>query len=922
MNAVRKDILALLVCERCKGAGEAGMRRCPECLRMCAGVSIDGVFCYFGLPITRFHISLRRARRVLDAFRIIGAIILGLGFLGLFAWQGVYGLGFARVSTVDFWTGGSYAASLLWLSVLSFGYLLYRVMRHAPRSDRMRQRRKIDERTRASDPGPETWSAVRGFRKKMKRDISRLYEGEALLSIEHAYRHADSEGAAAVDERHIFRALLRTAPVRMVFLRLGISAGALAGSFAWPRETPKGGSVGMPRMSPSAWRAVFRAYQESLSHREPFVQAIDLLAAVAGESPVVQAALFEKNVDARALMQVISWERMRARLRREYLRLAKAGSHHNKYGLDRAMTAVATPFLNTCGTDLTMQAAHGRLPACVGRDKELEEITRIVEAGRQHVLLVGDHGVGKVSLIEGIAERMVEGAVPPRLMDKRLVRVSVSELLSGATVSGAQERLIRIVREVSRAKNVVLFFDNIHELMGAADGDGAGMSLAETLSEYADGGRLILFATTTPEEYAKHMLHSALGGVFTQVIVREMNEDAAVEVLESKAGTVEYEHDVFFSYDALQSAAQLAKRFLRDAYLPESALTLLTESASMARKLRGQGQMVAKEDVAAVLAEKTGIPVGTVSGDESAKLLRLEEALHERVIGQDEAVSLVANALRRARAEIRQTSRPIAAFLFLGPTGVGKTELAKTIADVYFGGEDRMIRLDMSEFQDASAVERLLGQPGKQGTGLLTEAVRARPFSLILLDELEKADAGVLNIFLQVFDDGRLTDSTGRVIDFTNAILIATSNAGTAAVERDMAEGVAVETIRDRLIHGGLDEYYRPEFLNRFDAIVLFHSLSEGDIKRVAEKMLHGVSDDLSARGIALRVEDAALDALADAGFDPQFGARPMRRAIQEKIENPIAEMILSGTLERLDTVVVGDGAEVRIEHPYGHTAT
>ena len=286
--------------------------------------------------------------------------------------------------------------------------------------------------------------------------------------------------------------------------------------------------------------------------------------------------------------------------------------------------------------------------------------------------------------------------------------------------------------------------------------------------------------------------------------------------------------------------------------------------------------------------------------------MRLEEEMHKRVIGQDEAVNLVANALRRARAEIRSGARPIANFLFLGPTGVGKTELAKTIAEVYFGGEERMIRLDMSEYQDKTGIYRLIGAPGEKGTGILTEAARRSPFALLLLDEIEKADKDILNLFLQVMDDGRLTDSTGHVVDFTNIILIATSNAGTSYVQEQMRGGLSGDVIKDRLLHGELKQYFRPEFLNRFDGIVLFQPLDHAAIKKIAGLMLKRVAKDLDVKGIELAIKDEALEYFAQVGFDPEFGARPLRRTLQEKVENQLAELLLSGKLKRRDKVEIG----------------
>ena len=393
-----------------------------------------------------------------------------------------------------------------------------------------------------------------------------------------------------------------------------------------------------------------------------------------------------------------------------------------------------------------------------------------------------------------------------------------------------------------------------------------------------------------------------------------MTEDQAIQVVESKVGYAEYKHKVFFSYDAIEKAVKLSRKYIHELFLPGSALEIMTEAAAHTFSKKGANSLVSGEEVAQIVSEKTNIPVTTVSADESTKLMKLEEEMHKRVIGQEEAVDLVANALRRARAEIRSTNRPISNFLFMGPTGVGKTELAKTIAQVYFGGEEKIIRLDMSEYQEKESINRLIGMPGQKGTGVLTEAVRRAPFSLLLLDEVEKADRDILNLFLQVMDDGRLTDSTGHVYDFTNVIIIATTNAGTSYVQEQMRAGLSSDAIKDRLLHGELKQYFKPEFLNRFDGIVLFKPLTQADIKKVAALMLGRVSKDLEKKGILTEVTDGALDYLSQVGFDPEFGARPMRRAIQERIENKLAEMLLGGKLRRRDTVILGDGGEIRVK--------
>ncbi|MBI5467487.1 MAG: ATP-dependent Clp protease ATP-binding subunit, partial [Candidatus Kerfeldbacteria bacterium] len=396
-----------------------------------------------------------------------------------------------------------------------------------------------------------------------------------------------------------------------------------------------------------------------------------------------------------------------------------------------------------------------------------------------------------------------------------------------------------------------------------------------------------------------------------------MTPDEALVVLESRVGPLEARHNVFFTYDAIDRAIELARRYLHQRTLPGSALEVLEQAAVLAKKERGQKTLVMPEDVATIVSEEGHVKATAVTSQEQAKLLNLEQEMHQRVVGQDEAITAVANALRRARAELRDNKRPIANLLFLGPTGVGKTELAKTVAAVYFGSEEVMIRLDMSEYQDISSIHRLIGAPpGYAGTtnGFLTEAVRARPFSLVLLDELEKAHPDVLNIFLQVMDDGRLTDGSGRTIDFTNVIIIATSNAGTQHIQNRMRDGAGVETIKSELMSSELQQYFRPEFLNRFDSIVVFTPLSPIQVSKIVGLMIAEIANRLAARGITFRASAEAISELALSGFDPLYGARPLRRMVQEKVDNALAQFLLQGKLGRRDVAVLEPGGTIRVE--------
>jgi len=912
--------LNILICTTCHSTGNVNFRTCPECRGLSMGNAIRGKFLFWGFPLTRYHLALDKARRIFNKIRLVTVLILGLNFWFWFGFA-VYKSGkFSLIINAIIKNNLNLIKTLIsspylfWLGAICFLYLWMLLVRG-------KKRRVIVEKHNydgTAEPTKElilnNWVAAKKIPSKKRVNISAAYTEEARMVLGEAYRVADRNGYDSVLPAHLFYALLSFNRIANIFIRLGIPAHSIQNQLGLSEKKKMNKNGPMPLPSDDLIQILFQAYEEAFLAHQEYVSVTELLVATVKQSPALQEILFALNVDKQKLQNVVEWVRIRERLYREYQSHRRSSAGRSKKGMDRAMTAVQTPFLDKFSVDMTRAALYGSAEPCIARDKELEEIFRVVEGGQSNIILVGEPGVGEKSIMEGLSERMAADDVPNHLKDKRLVRLSVSALLAGTTPSGAVERLLSIMYEIARAGNIILFIQNIHDLIGVTTGAEGGLDVANSLAERLSSGHFLTFATTDTESFNKHIVNSPLSGVFTKVEVREMDENQAIQVLESRVGYAEYKNNVFFSYDAIAKSVTLAHRFLHDVYLPGSALEVMNEAAIYTHNHKGANALVTAEEVGAVVAEKTHIPASTVSSDESQKLLNLENEMHKRVIGQEEAVDLVANALRRARAEIRSTNRPIANFLFLGPTGVGKTELAKTIAEVYFGGEQRMIRLDMSEYQDKSGVYRLIGAPGEKGSGILTEAVRRDPFALLLLDEIEKADKDILNLFLQVMDDGRLTDSTGRAVDFTNVILIATSNAGTSYVQEQLHNGLSTEAIKERMLHGELSQYFRPEFLNRFDGIVLFKSLDREAIKKVAGMMLKRVAKDLEAKGVELMVEDGALEFLADVGFDPDFGARPMRRAIQERVENSLAELVLSGKLGRRDRVIIGAGGEVRVE--------
>jgi ATP-dependent Clp protease ATP-binding subunit ClpC len=903
--------ISLIFCEQCRGTGKISEKRCDACGGKSVGGSAHGLFLYWDFPVTGYDIAYRHVKLKFDTAINLLLVIVGLALLGYFTFDVSQSDSILNIATLDFWMYPSPSCLIFVAGLAVFLFILMRLVRLAPILNDVPQRAFISDEAEDAARIQMSWAEIRRLPTKDQLNISTTFTHDAQAVIENAYRIASANNSAAVTNAHVFAALLKNDHIQTLFIRLLISTDEIEKKIE--AMITGAGIQGAPMISHEAWQVMFDAYTVAWSLREPRVDVTELLQAVVAADEPLRDILSDFEIKQEALLNVIQWVRVRQQLRRKSNGRVRGGRGRSKGDTNRSMTAIATPFLNSFSEDLTRASLWGALEPMVGREHEIEEIFRVMQGGGTSVLLVGEHGVGKKSIVHGIADLMVSENVPDVLKDKRLVELNVSRMLSGVGPSEAEERLLTMLNELEHAGNIILVIPSVEKLVGITIGQQQSMDVASVLTQELGKHQFLTIATTTSEAFNRVIANQSIGTVFQKIVVEEMTTNDAVQVLEAKVGYMEYKHDVWFSYVALERAVTMSQRYLHDAFLPQKAIEICNEVALYVRNKRGKSALVLADDVAAIIAQKTKIPVTAVTEDEGEKLMRLESEMHQRVIGQEEAVTLVANALRRSRAEIRTGKRPIANFLFLGPTGVGKTELTKTIAEVYFGSENQMVRMDMSEYQDTNSIYRMIGTPGQQGTGVLTEAVRQKPFSLVLLDEIEKADPNILNLFLQVMDDGRLTDSVGRVIDFTSSIVIATSNAGTQFVQDQMRAGVSQEQIKTQLIHGELKQYFKPEFLNRFDAIVLFHPLTQDQIGSVARLILRGIGKKLEERGIVLEVTDGGVAMLAAAGFDPEFGARPLRRVIQDRVENAIAGLLLQNQVHRKDTIVVDEnGVHVR----------
>lgn len=895
------EALACVVCPVCQGESRA-LVNC----RSCGGTGL-----YVQLPFGRMHWKPEVTKslflkRVWQRYWRRGVVILlGLLCLGLFA-SVILAITQTTSDVSDLVTSAFWLNLIetygirFWSFWLLLSFFIYRLTGLEERFAPMPNWGKTKEQ----------WNEWLQHHKKTeeRHDVSLHLEPAAWRVLELALGFSEQLGKADITPVQLFAAALVSDDGAVFLTRLGLTLDKTKQELAALLRDGRPGTD--PVLTVETRRILLEAYVRVLEAGRRAIGVPDLLLGAFHADPRLVPMLDRLGFPQAQVEQVAEWIRLQTHIEDERNRFVRLAALKPNTAMDRLMTARQTPTLDQFAEDLTLLARNGYISPIFGREEEIEAVFQAFDGGSHGVVLVGDQGAGKMAIIEAIARKMVEEDVPPMLFDRRLVSVHLARLIAAGDTDGALERLLTLLMEVRLGGNAILVLQGIDVLAGIGNGS---LDLSEAFASELERGGFSVIATCTPHAWTESMERRTLGSKLTRVNVEPPSVEQSVPMLMVRTGHMEYEQGVFFSYAALTTAAQFANRFIREIALPESALDLLQASAVLTRTTRGAGNFVSVEDVATVVHRKTGIPVQAVATDESKKLLNLETQLHKRVIGQAEAVTQVSQALRRARAELRDGKRPMGSFLFLGPTGVGKTELAKALADEYFGSAETMVRLDMSEYQDRRSIDRLIGAAGDTKGGLLTEAVRLKPFCLILLDELEKAHPDLLTLFLQVLDDGRLTDGIGRTVDFTHTIIIATSNAGSTFIQDSVKRGDTLDHIRTGLLEQELRGTFRPEFLNRFDGVIVFSPLSMDDVTRIAWLLINQIVKRLEEKGIVLQVDDLAVEALAKAGFDPLYGARPLRRVIQEKLENPLADALLRGELPRGTNVFVNPDGSLRV---------
>jgi ATP-dependent Clp protease ATP-binding subunit ClpC len=678
----------------------------------------------------------------------------------------------------------------------------------------------------------------------------------------------------------------------------------------------------------------------------------------------------------------VTAEQIRRQTRRVLNESASSPTPAGSSSSRSSASSAKTPLVDQLATDLTTKAEEKKLDPVIGRQMEIERVIQILaRRTKNNPALIGEPGVGKTAIVEGLAQRIIEGDVPAPLMNKRLLQLDVGSLVAGTMYRGQfEERLKRVIDELKQS-GAILFIDEVHMLVGAGAA-GSSVDAANILKPALSRGELQVIGATTMDEYRKHIeSDAALERRFQPIQVEEPSEEETIEILKGIRAAYEEHHHLVISDEALEAAAHLSSRYVTERFLPDKAIDLIDESSSRVRmykseaakeskdlfgKLRQARQnrslaqeegnsedvheweereielseqierlrtgwdranspIVSAEDIAEVVSMWTGVPLMQLAEEESQRLLKMEEELQRSIIGQDDAIVAISRAVRRARAGLKDPRRPIGSFMFLGPTGVGKTELTKTLAKFMFGSEDAAVQLDMSEFMERHTASRLVGAPpgyiGYEEAGQLTEALRRRPYSIVVFDEVEKAHPEVHNMLLQIMEEGHLSDAKGRKVDFRNAIIVMTSNIGADMIKRQSSLGFALkrdEITEERLsyedmrkkLNESLKRAFRPEFINRLDAVVIFRSLNKEDIQRIVTLELDKVAERLKEHNLILTATPAALAALADQGYDAEFGARPLRRVIQQRVEDPLSDRVLGGEFQNGDTVMVNLNSE------------
>ena len=889
-----------IICSQCKGAGWIGemQNTCPTCKGIGYAEEVRGIQLYWGKKMRGMPPSLRKslanfswtvkavASSLCALFIFIGSVNLIDNLKGhpnlTFDFNLIFDIFFAGYATAPLWLG------IVLLIILYFHQTIYQKPEIISFNNPYYSFILTENLSEISKPATT------------KIDIS-VSASVATIKVINSALDLALKQKQNPHLIHLLVSLMQNKEILEIFFKLEIPPQAFLEDVV--KKLGKIESLNASAALNSNFkRYLLKTFWSALTAESSFIKPAHLLLAIMN-SKDLKRVLNKYAVKPDDFQNILLWMKYKNIKSTNFLSRDsfQRAPHHI---MNRSWSAVVTKTLDRFSTDITDYAKVGMLLPLVNRKQEIRMITRVLQrSAKNNALIIGQEGSGRDAIVRGIARKIIKNEVPSSLFDKRVVKLNLGALGTGSNGELLKRRIEVIMQEIVRTQNVIIYIPNIHEL--ARIQNSASLDIISFLTPLFSKRVIQIIGSTTPQAYRE--IIEPRGGfsqTFDIIKVKELSPEHSLQVLSIQVPLLERENNVLISYRACQEAIKQSNQFIVNRLLPQKAINVLTEAIVRAKDVKGKN-LVTEAEIQEVFSEKTGIPITKIGQGEAEELLNLETKIKEKVVGQEWAVKNVADAIRRMRVRIGEKERPIAVFMFLGPTGVGKTELAKTLAEIYFKSRKNMIRIDMSEFSNPYDIERMIGSPNGNVAGLLTGKVRRNPFSLILLDEFEKADRSIWDLFLQIFDDGRVTDGKGRVINFTNTIIIATSNVGSRIILEKLQGGQSNEVIKP-LVKTELLKIFRPEFLNRFDDIITFNALSHENIKQIAKLELKFLNKRLEEeQGITIKLTDEALDYLAKMGYSPEFGARFLKRTIREKIEDVLVIGILKKQHNRGDIVTV-----------------
>ncbi|MBD3244980.1 MAG: AAA domain-containing protein [Candidatus Moranbacteria bacterium] len=897
MNVNDKKNSELISCQTCQGAGWINSvgNPCPDCKGKGYFETVRGVKLYWGKEIRGIPPLLRKSvKKTKSLFEIltwgIGILFFTIGGINLFDSLRAHSkLKLDLNLFFDVFFAG-FSTSIFWLAITIFGILYFS--------------KKIFKKPKPIDLKDPKYNFIlsKDFSKEKKPseiDISQSADRRLIIILQDALDLA-FQNKQQPNLVHLVFALLKSPSVYEIFKKLEIPIKEFIQDLAGRMESinlKKGEAI----LNQNYKIYLLSAFWHTAKVQGRTIKPQNLLFAAISD-PRLKPVLNKYSLQKEDFENIALWNKYKNIKAKNFLSKSSFDKPPHLI-MNKSWSAIQTKTLDRFSTDITDYARVGRLLPLVNREDEMRLLIRILQrSSKNNVLLIGEEGSGRDSMVRGLATRIVKNKVPSMLFDKRVVKLNLGKLGSGDG-NALKARIEEIMIEVVRTQNVIIYIPNIHEL--AKVQSFTNMDILSFLTPLFSKNVIQVIGATEPKNYHKHIEpRGDFAQTFDNIKIEELSKEKSLQVLSIQIPLLEKSHNVKISYNAAEEAIDNSKQFIPDRLLPQKAIDIISEAIVRAKNVKGS-DLVTKQEVLEVFSEKTGIPVTKINRNEAEELLHLEEKISKKVVGQPRAVKNTASAIRRMRVRIGEQERPIAVFMFLGPTGVGKTELSKTLAEIYFGARDKMIRIDMSEFATPYDLERLIGDSSGNLNGLLTEKVRKNPFSLVLLDEFEKAHSTVWDLFLQIFDDGRITDGKGRVINFTNTIIIATSNVGAKMIISTLNKGGGVDEIKPYL-KNELLKIFRPEFLNRFDDIIIFNALTLENIKEIARIEINKLNKRLEEeQGITVKLTDPALKYLAKIGHSPEFGARFLKRTIREKIEDALVVGILKKQYQRGSQVII-----------------